>query len=184
MIKMKVRMLHGTTEISLDQRMSQIPRKGERVSHSKRLWEVKDVTYDIIKGGIKEVYLHLRPTAEGIDEFNDALGLLFDYFSDRTFDRSEKLSSKELLSQEKPEPIWFRSPCKGPNDKGDKPDGVNIAYYPVNSYSNDKTTLHVRVYNPDEARGVAEVVRSLGLKPSVHDNDPYSKTDIDASLTI
>lgn len=173
---MKIRMFHGTTEISLKRRMSQIPRIGEKLYAHEKLWEIKDVRYDITRN-VKSVHLRLKPIIEGVAEFNDSLDLLLEHFSDRVFDRSKKVSYKEVTS----EPIWFRSPRKGPNDQKSKTDGVNIAYYPPTPKC--KPMLHVRVYNPDEAKGVAELLKSLGLKPSIHDNDPYSKTDIEACLS-
>jgi len=102
-----------------------------------------------------------------IDKFNKALDMLLRLFSG--FDRTTQVSVLEVKSQDTP--VWYR---------GDK---INIAYCPPNSYVQvPLPILHVRVYEPEKAQPIAALLKGLGLKPEVHDNDPYSKMDIDANL--
>lgn len=114
---------------------------------------------------------------DATDRFNEALVVLLAHFYDRKFNRRVHVSPEE---SDKGDIVWFRGLGRG---KGSGSNAVNIAYCPPRTYgSNPEFLLHVRVYNPDEAAGVRDLLVRKGFDAIIHDNDPYCKADIDAVL--
>lgn len=111
-----------------------------------------------------------------VKNFNIALEALLELFPKASFDRTEKLSLIEVLSQSEPLPIFYRT-------TEDSPHSMNVSYQPSMVYNNPKPRISVRAYRKEDTLPVLNLFRDLDLDPLPHEpHELELKRDVYADL--
>ena len=108
-----------------------------------------------------------------VGRFNTALrGLLSELFPRRYFNRTSLVSLTEVERMGARSPIWFQT----------KQASINVAYCPPGSYYGPVLVpmIHVRVYDPEEAKPVADLLQRQRFSPKISNRE--GRWDIDSLL--